>query len=565
MSKEASSWAGTILGSSDYWEKLNRDTLFSDVTTRRPDYRMSLTRLGHRASDAIDAIYDDLNELAGKIRFLPAEDRNALAKQVQALYDVCKMGGVSANRADDCVQGLSLSFMSPWSRNIPDPRAVEKAIEAIKLSPFSTRDRVALLLEAGHWGINSAAGHDEKTRLLLQAISDLDHSSNFLTCVAEEYQQQTDPPRYEGRCGREVGSRAYREYFEEQVFGRTLSGMFGTADYTDQLQEDLNSIARQLEHDLDDAQREGDYITDGTADILRDVVDDLDHCGASTMGLTGKIDKLAWYVGGDPTKIRDLQRSLNDLDPNFFLKEDGVLGEKTLYGISKFTDRFSDFLTSPEAMRTAGRVVDLLVALEGLPIRLPLWSLSQHQLQERFASDIVRTIWKWGAEYYLRPRKYEVAALLLEHSLQSSPSKLYFTQAHWVTQKVMKSEAFSKGFFVLKQLLRKDPDLYDDSGSFSVDFQETNETDLYYGIGKATIKYTCVRGPSEVYVTFVLEDTYNIDNFRTVYGEEGRSVVLNFDPGPLANDAGLVSQASGVINPYDISIRFGMVIDLNGE
>lgn len=37
MSKEASSWAGTILGSSDYWEKLNRDTLFSDVTTRRPD------------------------------------------------------------------------------------------------------------------------------------------------------------------------------------------------------------------------------------------------------------------------------------------------------------------------------------------------------------------------------------------------------------------------------------------------------------------------------------------------------------------------------------------------
>lgn len=336
MSKEATGWSGTILGSSDYWEKLNHDTLFSDVTTQRPDYRMALTRLGHRASDAIDAIYGDLNELAGKIRFLPSEDRNALAKQVQSLYDVCRMGGVSAHRADDCIQGLSLSFMSPWSRDIPDPRAEEKAIEAIKLSPFSTRDRVALLLEAGHWGVNSAAGRDEKTRLLLQAIADLDHSSNFLTSVAEEYQQQTDPPRHEGRCGYEVGSRAYREHFEEQVFGRTLSGMFGTADYTALLREDLNSIARQLERDLDDARREGDYITDGTADILRDVVDDLDHCGASTMGLTGKIDKLAWYVGGDPAKIRRFQRALNSLDPSLHLEEDGVYGKETQHAWLQF-------------------------------------------------------------------------------------------------------------------------------------------------------------------------------------------------------------------------------------
>ncbi|MBQ3557160.1 MAG: hypothetical protein IJA11_05135 [Oscillospiraceae bacterium] len=564
MSKEASSWSGTILGSSDYWEKLNHDTLFSDVTTRRPDYRMALTRLGHRASNAIDAIYNDLNELAGKIRFLPSEDRNALAKQVQSLYDVCKMGGVSAHRADDCIQGLSLSFMSPWSRDIPDPRAVEKAIEAIKLSPFSTRDRVALLLEAGHWGVNSAAGRDEKTRLLLQTIADLDHSSSFLTSVAEEYQQQTDPPRHEGRCGYEVGSHAYREHFEEQIFGRTLSGMFGTADYAALLREDLNSIARQLEHDLDDAQREGDYITDGTADILRDVVDDLDHCGASTMGLTGKIDKLAWYVGGDPAKIRDLQRSANDLDPTLHLEEDGVLGEETEHGISKITNRIAEFLTDPDKMRKLSRFFDLLHILEGIPKGRPILNWATHQLQERFAADIVRAIWKLGAEYYLRPKGYDVAALLLEHSLESSPSKLYFTQTHWVTQKVMESEAFSRGFSAVKELIRKNSSSYDNTGTFTVNFQETNETDLYYGIGKAEIKYACVHSPSKVYVAFVLEDTYDFDNFRVVYGDEGHYIILNIDPGPLANDAGLLSQANGVINTYDIHIRFSKTIDLEG-
>lgn len=95
-------------------------------------------------------------------------------------------------------------------------------------------------------------------------------------------------------------------------------------------------------------------------------------------------------------------------------------------------------------------------------------------------------------------------------------------------------------------------------------YQASGDTDLYYGIEEVKIKYPCVRGPSKVYVTFVLEDTYDFDNFRVVYGDEGHYIMLNINPGPLANDAGLLSQANGVINTYGIHIQFSKTFDLKG-
>ncbi len=335
MSKEAVGQCGEVVGSSGYWAKLNRGTLFADRVTRSPDYRAALTRFGHRAKDAIDEVYGDLSSLAQKIRYLPKDDRTTLAKQVEELYDICKMSGVFESHASDCIHGLNLSFMSPWNRDIRNERGIERALAAIKNFRFSNRTTLDLLLDAGRWGINSAAGRDEKKRAFLQSIADIDNSDRFFTAVAEEYQHQTDTPKYEGRCGYSVGSRAYRTYLEVLVFDRSISGL-STVDYAALLRDELSDIAQQLERDLDAAQRNRDYITDDTASILRSVVNDLDRCGVSTMGLTSKVDKLAWYVGGDPSKIRKLQHTLNSLDSSLHLKEDGIYGEETQRAWLKF-------------------------------------------------------------------------------------------------------------------------------------------------------------------------------------------------------------------------------------
>jgi len=132
-----------------------------------------------------------------------------------------------------------------------------------------------------------------------------------------------------------VGSRSYMEYMETQVFGTLVSG-FGNPDYARFLRDALRSVAAQLERDLDNAIRENDYITDQTAANLKAVVGELDHCGVSTGSLNSKIEKLAWFMGGDPSKIRKLQKTLNELGCSDHLKEDGVVGQKTLHAWEQF-------------------------------------------------------------------------------------------------------------------------------------------------------------------------------------------------------------------------------------
>ena len=332
MSKEATAQLGVKVGSSEYWSRINRDTLFGDLLGSGTDYRSALGKLGARARDTIEDIYDDLSELGSKIRYLPSSDRNALAKQVEGLYDVCRLGGVSAGHSSECVQGLNLSIMSPWNRSFRDERGIEKAISFINHSPYSAREALDLLREAVKWSISSAAGRDTQKQEFLEAVAQ-GNDSRFLQDVAEEYQHQNDSPRYEGDCGYPVGSGSYLSYMEKQVFDHSLpflnNAASGNADYERVILESLRSIADQLERDLDNAIRENDYVTDETADKLKAVVSELDHCGVSTGSLESKIDKLAWFVGGDPAKIKQLQRALNDLGVGQRLEEDGVYGKKT--------------------------------------------------------------------------------------------------------------------------------------------------------------------------------------------------------------------------------------------
>ena len=113
MSKEATGQTGAKIGSSEYWSAVNKNTLFGGLMDTRTDYQATIRQLGTKAAAAIEEVYEDLSNLGAKIRYLPSSDRNALAKQVEGLYDICKMSGVSVWHNSECIHGLNLIILSP--------------------------------------------------------------------------------------------------------------------------------------------------------------------------------------------------------------------------------------------------------------------------------------------------------------------------------------------------------------------------------------------------------------------------------------------------------------------
>ena len=139
--------------------------------------------------------------------------------------------------------------------------------------------------------------------------------------------------------GTAIGSSDYLQRIERDVFLSDLSMMysarFGAPGYTGLLRDSLDAVAHTVEQDLLRNERENNYITDETASILKRAGQDLSRCGVSA-SVDSTVDKLAWFVGGDPAKIRKLQSKLNEMHIGEHLTEDGVYGVKTLHAWENF-------------------------------------------------------------------------------------------------------------------------------------------------------------------------------------------------------------------------------------
>lgn len=168
---------------------------------------------------------------------------------------------------------------------------------------------------------------------------------NFLRHVLEVYQDEQDTSVPIGSNGAAIGSGDYLQRIERDVFLSDLSMMysarFGSPDYTSLLRDFLDSIAHTMEQDLLRNERENNYITDETASILKKAGQDLSRCGV-TISIDSTVDKLAWFVGGDPAKIRKLQSKLNEMHVGEHLTEDGVYGVKTLRAWESFLNRLEN-------------------------------------------------------------------------------------------------------------------------------------------------------------------------------------------------------------------------------
>ena len=171
MSKEATGANGSRLGSSEYWSSINRSTMFGGLMQRdsEPNYYGTLQVIGARANTMVNEIYEDLQKHIKVVRSVPSDHRSALAKQVQALYDICRMGGVICSRSSECVSILNLSGLYVSVNPFSSDAAVQNAVRKIKSnSYFSSSECADMVRQAADWSISFAAGSDERKKLRLR-------------------------------------------------------------------------------------------------------------------------------------------------------------------------------------------------------------------------------------------------------------------------------------------------------------------------------------------------------------------------------------------------------------
>ena len=506
------------------------------------NYQETLREIGSRAGDMAEEIYGDLQEHKNQLRFIDSVRRNALAKQVRGPYDGCRMAGSSCSHSGECAAMPNLSgfFSNPFS----DERTIQNAIRKIKNnSDFFAGECVDPIQKAADWSISFAAGSSEKKRAFLEEIAQ-GKGKDFLQEVLDSYKSGSGNADMRGKCGYPIGSSEYLDRMEPVVFRQEVptmcSARWGSPNYDGLLRDALESIAHQLERDLERNERENNYITDETGRNLKAAVSELERCGISTGSASSKIEKLAWFVGGDPAKIRELQSMLNATGMVPHLLKDGAYGEETQKGLGKYVEEFrksleKTLLSKEDMDRIRARIsIGLAIMNVSTKISPSISSLSIVSEIPKTLYDnrqgIQRFIWKQGAELYLRKNGYDVAALLLEHSLENPAGSLYFSESHWshwVTEKIMQSNGFQTAYQKLEENIREGPDTYAVPGEIEINFQETGDRDLYLGIGKCTIKYTCTRLDSNVIVHFEIKDLYNFEQIRSFHGDADMIVKFN--------------------------------------
>ncbi|HPE15391.1 MAG TPA: peptidoglycan-binding domain-containing protein [Oscillospiraceae bacterium] len=93
-----------------------------------------------------------------------------------------------------------------------------------------------------------------------------------------------------------------------------------------------------MARDLEEAAREGDYLTDQSAANLRAAADELSRCGVFLpFSLGCQIERLKWYTPLERGKVLALQEALGRLGFGN-LAQDGVYGPKTSEARSRFLE-----------------------------------------------------------------------------------------------------------------------------------------------------------------------------------------------------------------------------------
>ena len=162
-----------------------------------------------------------------------------------------------------------------------------------------------------------------------------------------------------------------------------------------------------------------------------------------------------------------------------------------------------------------------------------------------------RKFWKTGSQMLLRDNwGYETSAWMLEHSLQDNPSGIWRGNDSRIAYLINNDSAYLSG---LDNAITKSKNNKLDNYKISVQF---NNGDLYYSIHKSDIYltgYKCNDG--KWIINAILEDEYDFTEIQSFMDDSG-GWSKQVSKGTVANDIAVISQKTGAISPYHVTVDF---------
>ncbi len=343
MSKELSSYYG-IVGSRDYVRNLNSQGEFSVIVRDKDKYNYYdiIKELTTRIDKAVDEIYEDLSYKykPNIIRYIPSDKRKKVIDIITDLCEIAKPINYSFNKLRDIISILELrsSYGGFNDYNLDKSFDVLKRGGSDNISGFGI---TSLLSRAIDYGASYAAGDNEKDQKFLYELSCNSSypEKEYLQALLTRYEYTENPSNFKRKNGKELCSDDYLEYYIKEIFDKSFSL---STRFSHEVTAFIGGILQTIDKDLDIGISNKDYVTDENVTTLVNICKEFEKLGGSHIRIIEKISKLAWYVGGDGTKIGQLQKNLNVLGitgDNGRLLEDGVYGRETFAAWHKFIDK----------------------------------------------------------------------------------------------------------------------------------------------------------------------------------------------------------------------------------
>ena len=177
--------------------------------------------------------------------------------------------------------------------------------------------------------------------------------------------------------------------------------------------------------------------------------------------------------------------------------------------------------------------------------------MAKYRATDAAQKNVQREVWQYGAQHLLREKwGYLTSAWMLEHSLQDSPDDIWRGNDSRIAYLVNNDKSY------LSALDNKINSSKTGKIDGYLDIEPFKTGDLYYSIHKSSIYVSGYKKDDGHWLVYAkLTDTYDFTEIQSFMDDNG-GWSKQAGIGTVANDAAVVSQFLGAINPYKVTVEF---------